>query len=410
MSARVRYYFDVVCPFAYLGSTQIRRICEAAGATLEWRPMLLGGVYRAIGAPDFPSVPRNRILGNAIDTARWARRYGVPLEWSPGHPRRSVEAMRLLCAAEMSGDAARLEALTHALYRAYWADGEDVASRDLLARIGAAHGVPIEAVDRDDVKARLRAITDEAVAEGAFGAPTIVVDGGRSGHTMYFGQDRLGLVADELGLPRPAPRPRAAAPTGRQVEFLFDYSSPYTYLASTQIERVCDERGASLSWRPVLIGGLFKEIGNPLVPILEASEPKRRYLGRDLDDWSRLWGVHFRWPSRFPMNTIAALRMTLATDDKDVPRLAHALMRAYWVDDRDLNDKAELCAIADGVGLPGAALLERTGDPAIKAQLAHNTAAAVQAGAWGLPTFLVGDDLFFGQDRLDFVADALAGS
>jgi 2-hydroxychromene-2-carboxylate isomerase len=90
-----------------------------------------------------------------------------------------------------------------------------------------------------------------------------------------------------------------------------------------------------------------------------------------------------------------------------LPRLAHALFRAYWVEDRDINDKATLQSIADGAGLDGVALLARTADPEIKAQLLENTSGTVRRGVYGAPSFFVGDELFFGQDRLDQVAEAL---
>src|SRR5436190_3021612 len=108
MPRTVSYYYDIVCPFAYLGSTKIGAICDAAGAKLVWKPMLLGGVYRALGQPDYPKVPAQRVRGNAIDLDRWARARGVELRFPAGHPRRTVEAMRLLTAASLQGDAARL--------------------------------------------------------------------------------------------------------------------------------------------------------------------------------------------------------------------------------------------------------------------------------------------------------------
>lgn len=406
MGKSVRYFYDIVCPYAYLGSTQIGALCRAAGATLTWKPMLLGGVYRAIGSPDYPRMPASRAAYTPLDLSRWAAARGVELTFPSGHPRRSVEAMRLLAAAELAGDPARLEALTHALYRAYWVGGEDIADRAVLGRIADAHGLPIEAIDDQAVKDHLRATTDEAVREGAFGAPTMVVQNGDR-RRMFFGQDRLLFVEEMLGLPAASPALGAGGGGGR-VQFLFDYSSPYTYLAATQIERVAAERGATVEWRPILLGGLFKDIGNPVVPILEASEARRRYLGVDLGDWAAHWKVPFAWPTRFPMNTVTALRMTLALPPAEVPRLALALFRAYWAEDRDLNDKVELAAVARSVGLDGAALLARTGEPAIKQALIDHTADAVRRGVFGLPTCFVGEQMFFGQDRLHQVAAALS--
>ncbi len=413
---RVTFFYDVVCPYAYLGSTEIRRTCEEAGAALTYRPMLLGGVFNAIDAQPGPRkpIPAARVRGNAEDLHRWAALRGVPLVFPPGHPRRTVETMRLLCAAELHAPE-RLPALTDALYRTYWVTGGDVTDRAVLAAVAAEHGLAIDLIDDPAVKDRLRRNTDEAVSEGIFGAPSFVVETD-AGRRLIFGQDRMHFLAQalagRLGEPMtpPAPNPAPPAP-GRALVFYFDFSSPFTYLAATQIERVAAAEGARLEWRPILLGGLFKEIGNPIVPIAETSESRRRYLMRDMVDWAAHWGVPFRFPSRFPMNTVAALRMTIAAG-ADLTRLAPALFRAYWAEDRDINDKATLADIAGGLGLDGAALLAATNDPAIKQRLIDNTAEAARAGVYGLPSFLVeGDErqeLFFGQDRLDFVARALA--
>lgn len=413
---RVTFFYDVVCPYAYLGSTQIRQTCADAGATLTYKPVLLGGIYNAIDPQPGARkpLPAARVRGNAEDLYRWAEHRGVTLQFPPGHPRRTVEAMRLLCAAELHAPD-HLPALTDALYRAYWVTGDDITDRAVLTRIAAEHGLLIDLIDDPAVKDHLRKNTDEAVAEGVFGVPAFLVESD-AGRRLIFGQDRMHFLDQALrgtlGQQVTYAAPSDAAPSpGRELLFYFDFSSPFTYLAATQIERVAAERGARLAWRPILLGGLFKEIGNPIVPIAEMSEARRRYLLRDMADWSAHWGVPFRFPSRFPMMTVTALRMTLAAGP-DLVRLAQAIFRAYWAEDRDINDKPTLAEIACSLGLDGAALVEATGDPAIKQRLSDNTAEAVRAGAYGLPTFLVenegGPGLFFGQDRLDFVSRALA--
>jgi 2-hydroxychromene-2-carboxylate isomerase len=188
-----------------------------------------------------------------------------------------------------------------------------------------------------------------------------------------------------------------------RVRFYFDVVCPYAYLGSTQIERVAREAGASIAWRPLLLGAVFKNIGSPTVPIFEHSEVRRRYIFRDFQHWADHWGVPFRFPSRFPMNTVAALRTVLAAAEPERPRLTHALFGAYWADDRDIGDKAVLAELC------GAALVERIEDPQVKAALRANTDEAVARGAFGVPSFFVDDQLIFGQDRLDFLAAALAG-
>jgi len=202
-----------------------------------------------------------------------------------------------------------------------------------------------------------------------------------------------------------------AAPT---LELFFDYSSPFAYLASTQAERLAAETGATLVWRPFLLGALFKAIGTPLVPIASFPEPKRRYLRADMERWAAHWGVPLRFPSGFPLRTVDALRLTLAAGCP--APLIHRLFRALWVEDR-APDRATLAACLDDAcpedGGLDPALLERVDEPSIKDALREATQAAIDGDVPGAPTFRVtrGErvELFWGQDRLDFVRAALEG-
>jgi 2-hydroxychromene-2-carboxylate isomerase len=189
------FYYDVVCPFAYLASTRVEALAERTGARLVWRPVLLGGIFRDIGAPDRPAggppPPRARL--GWLDLVRYAALYGVPLALPAGHPRRSVEAMRLCHVVDGEARAR----LSRALYHAYFAEGRDFSDRAVLAEVCGAAGVAPESVGRIDepeVKDALHRATDEAVAHGAFGVPTFVVDGKH----LFFGQDRMHLVEKAL--------------------------------------------------------------------------------------------------------------------------------------------------------------------------------------------------------------------
>lgn len=182
----------------------------------------------------------------------------------------------------------------------------------------------------------------------------------------------------------------------RTVDFYFDYSSPFAYLASTQIERVAREASATVVYKPFLLGALFKAIGSPNVPLLAMPEAKQRYQRLELERWAKHWGVPFVWTTHFPLRTVDALRMTLLADDK--PALVRALMRASWVEDRDVGDRAVLASIAPD-------LLERTAEA--KDALRAATDEAIAAGCPGAPCFVVGGELFWGQDRLHFVKAAL---
>jgi 2-hydroxychromene-2-carboxylate isomerase len=197
------------------------------------------------------------------------------------------------------------------------------------------------------------------------------------------------------------------------VTFYFDFASPWAYLGATQIERVAREHGADVRWRPILLGALFRRIGTPDVPIDSFSAPKRAYAFRDLMHWADHWGVAFRWPSRFPVRTVQALRLALATEADcgatKMVELAQALFAALWVHDRDIADGAELRAIAAAHDVPAATVDRSESDAVIKQALFASTDEAIGAGVIGVPSFVVQGHLFWGQDRLDHVARVLSG-
>ena len=194
--------------------------------------------------------------------------------------------------------------------------------------------------------------------------------------------------------------------TDTVLSFFFDYASPFAYLASTQVRRVAEDAGAPLDYRPFLLGGLFRDIGTPLVPIAEMSEAKRGYVRIDMQRWATHWNVPLRFPTAFPLRTVLALRVTLLALD-EAPELAPAfvdrVMKLCWADDQ-APDEEHLAMCLNDVGLP-AAMLDRAGEK--RAALIEATAHAKERGVFGTPTFFVGDELFFGQDRIDFVAEAL---
>ncbi|MCC6525679.1 MAG: 2-hydroxychromene-2-carboxylate isomerase [Polyangiaceae bacterium] len=194
-----------------------------------------------------------------------------------------------------------------------------------------------------------------------------------------------------------------------KLEIFFDYASPFAYLGAMQAAPVAARHGAELAWSPFLLGGLFKALGTPNVPLAVMPEAKRAQVLLDLDRWAEHWGVDFAWPSRFPMNTVAALRMTLLLPNEARGPLVRALFRAYWVEDGDLADPATLCAVADSVGLDGAILHAAVRTPRARELLFAATRAAEEAGVCGAPCFRVGRLLFWGQDRLAFVEKALDG-
>ena len=195
----------------------------------------------------------------------------------------------------------------------------------------------------------------------------------------------------------------------KELSFFFDFSSPFAYLASTQVEGIAARNGATLRFRPFLLGALFKALGGPDVPLFTMPPPKQRHARDDMFRWADFYGVPLRFPTRFPMNTVKALRMILQIPEEQRAPLIHAIYRAYWADDRDINDDTVLAELATGVGLDGAALLAGAKQDAVKERLKVATDEAVKLGLFGAPCFMVDDLLFWGQDRLVFVEKALQG-
>jgi 2-hydroxychromene-2-carboxylate isomerase len=188
---RVTFYYDVVCPYAYLASTQIEDVAARAGAAIDWEPVLLGGIFRAVGQQDVPAraMPPAKQHLNLLDMKRYAAYYGVPLTLHPRHPLRSLDAMRFL--HTVAGD--ERVALTKALYQAHFVANRDISDRAILADYG-----DISRLDSPDIKDALRAATDRAVADGAFGVPSFVVEQ-QGRRFLFWGQDRMHFVEKALG-------------------------------------------------------------------------------------------------------------------------------------------------------------------------------------------------------------------
>lgn len=194
------------------------------------------------------------------------------------------------------------------------------------------------------------------------------------------------------------------------LEIWWDFSSPYAYLGATQAEALAARTGAELVWRPMLLGGLFRAIGQADAPVLTWGEQKRAYVFQDLEDWAAFHGVPFKFPSRFPTSSIKALRCYLALPDERRKAFRDATLRAYWAEDRDIADDAVLRGlIGDGAD----EVLARTQTADVKQALVEATKQAERLGVFGAPTWIVrregheGHKLFWGQDRIPLVERAL---
>ncbi len=193
----------------------------------------------------------------------------------------------------------------------------------------------------------------------------------------------------------------------KTVEFLFDFGSPAAYLAWTQLPKLASDTGAAVDALPILLGGVFQATGNraPITVPLKGS-----YLFKDLNRFARHYGVPMVMNPHFPINTITLMRIDvgmLETGHAQLQAYRDAVFRAIWVDKRNMGDAETVAEVLAAAGLDASALMAMAADPQVKEALKTRTQQAVDRGVFGAPTFFVGDEMFWGQDRLDFVRAAL---
>jgi len=193
-----------------------------------------------------------------------------------------------------------------------------------------------------------------------------------------------------------------------RLEFFFDYGSPYSYLADSRLPALAERTGAELTYRPMLLGGVFKATGNQS-PAVQPCEAKRAYGFLELRRWVAHLGVPFEGNPHFPINTLLLMRTAVAAQRAGVFEPFHrAVYPAFWAEGENLGEPEVVGRVVEKAGLDARALLEAAGSPDVKAELRAATEEAVARGAFGAPTFFVGDEMFFGNDRLDFVERSLA--
>lgn len=196
----------------------------------------------------------------------------------------------------------------------------------------------------------------------------------------------------------------------RAIDFYFDFVSPYSYLAITELPALARQHGAEIVYKPFRILELMTLVGNR--PTTVECKNKRRYAGADLGRWAARYGVSIhRNPHQSKFDSTLLLRGALvAADDGEAAPYVSAVFGAVWNGERDLSHHAELVDVLEKAGLAGEKLLEGAASDEVAARLDRETAAAAERGVFGSPTFVVGDELYFGNDRLDFVAAALAAA
>ena len=196
-----------------------------------------------------------------------------------------------------------------------------------------------------------------------------------------------------------------------EVECFFDCSSPWTYFAFHSLREMQKEIGTDISWRPHLVGGVFNAV-NPTVhntrekPVV----PKQNYGKKDQNDWARFLGLRVTYrPTVFPVNSVKVMRACcfLEGTDKIVP-FAAAAFDAYWGDDKDISQVSVLTEICKTAGVDPAEVMAGIEQQPIKDRLRNNTQELIDRGGFGSPTIFVGgDDMYFGNDRMPLIRDAV---
>lgn len=186
-----------------------------------------------------------------------------------------------------------------------------------------------------------------------------------------------------------------------KIEFFVDVVSPHSYLAWTQLDALERNTGAMVIVRPVCLSSIVKAAGGA---VSDFNDARSRYQRRDLQRWAEYYGVPFRLNPFYPISTLAVMRGAAGCENQmERRRYLHAMFQAMWVDGRNLSEPQELRAALETHGLDAAAILARSHAPDVKKALSDTTSEAIDRGVFGAPTFFVGDEMFFGRDRLPMV-------
>ncbi len=197
-------------------------------------------------------------------------------------------------------------------------------------------------------------------------------------------------------------------PVSKTLEFYFDFGSPASYLAFTQLPALAARHNAEIQWRPVLLGGIFRAVNNQS-PLNVA--PKGRYFRQDMQRFASRYGVELRFSPHFPINTLSLMRSATAVQMHEparLPEYAAVIFRGMWGDGLNMGDPTIFAQTVSSNGFNAEQIGTWISDPAVKQKLLDDTNAAVERGLFGVPTMFVAGEMFFGQDRLNFVEEALA--
>lgn len=196
----------------------------------------------------------------------------------------------------------------------------------------------------------------------------------------------------------------------RQLDFYFDCSSPWTYLAFHAIQPLAAEVAAEIVWKPILVGGVFNAVNQTVYDNRAKPNPRKQaYMLQDLAAWAKLYGLGIVFPPKvFPVNSVKCMRGAfVALDEGKLVPYATAAFEAYWGNDLDIAQEAVLADIAKRAGLERQRFFSGIETDSCKARLRTNTDELIARGGFGSPTIFVGDQMFFGNDRMPLIKAAL---
>jgi 2-hydroxychromene-2-carboxylate isomerase len=264
-------------------------------------------------------------------------------------------------------------------------EGQDLADESWLRGLADEHGVPWPHAPRAD--ADLADVARRFASRGVFGVPSFVTEFG-----VFFGQDRLGALAHAQGQSIDLARwaqgrggpPRHEGAQAISVEFFHDFASPFSYLGSRLLAALADSHGVDVVWSPILLGGLFREVGTPEVPLHAMPAVEQHSMLDDLHRQAAARSIPLRFPDHFPMRSVLPLRAALVE-----PQLTPLLYTAAWADNRRIDSPEGLAGVVAEAGFDPARIAACVTQPEIKARLRENTDRARRLGACGVPTYVV---------------------
>ena len=195
-----------------------------------------------------------------------------------------------------------------------------------------------------------------------------------------------------------------------KLEFFYDCSSPWTYLAFEGIEPLSKRQNYQLIWKPILVGGIFN-LTNPSVYESRSNPVKEKlaYSQKDMKDWSKVRGVEFNWPDIFPINSVKAMRGSFfAINEGLVVEYSREVFRSYWTDGKDISNTDVLSEIVESLGMDSVKFLEFIDEDKTKEALKKNTQELIERGGFGSPTIYLNEtDMYFGNDRLHLIEELI---